>query len=70
MWYLISFLCGFVLGGVSVIAAALLWPDDDDDDDDDWTDWDTSCNPDTGRKRNRYEQTNLTRWRDECTKPV
>ena len=33
MWYLISFLGGFVLGAVAVIAVALLWPDDDDDDD-------------------------------------
>ena len=33
MWYLISFLGGFVLGAVAVIATALFWPDDDDDDD-------------------------------------
>ena len=32
MWYLISFLGGFVLGAVAVIAVAYFWPDDDDDD--------------------------------------
>ena len=33
MWYIISFLFGFIVGGAAVIAIALLWPDDDDDDD-------------------------------------
>ena len=43
MWYVISFLVGFVVGGVAIIAIALWWPDDDDDDDDDDDYWDYSA---------------------------